>query len=601
MRFSSFTRGHRGSGIGGTAATILGILELLISLHAEEATAEQPAPASSQAYDLGHLGRYPVQHFKSFEHIAPRPNMIRQDDRCSRSLLTFLSPHGSAEQAIQPQATILDHNGRLIWTSGWDKKQIYNLMAQEYKGRKYITFWAGKTVVGGHGAGSYYMLDETYNMTRRIQAKNGLKGDFHEFRITPEGTALITVYDVQEADLSGFGKERGPIRDSVFQEIDIETGQLVFEWRASKHVSIADTHRDIGEEGEPNGKPFDWFHISSVDKDAQGNYLISSAHLHSIFCISGQNGEVIWTLGGKGNNFKDLSGGKATNFAFQHDARWDNNYSELTLFDNSREAHPRGVRLRVDTDVMGVELITEYASPTHAPAASPGSLQNLPNGNVLVGYGSSGSFAEFTRDGKVLCETHFGPQSRSGTSAIRSYRVLKFAWHSAPETQPDLTTSQDDASVWRAYASWHGSTEVSDWVLQGSSDPAVGKWKTLASKAKDGFEADFLLEADHSKYIRVVAMDSRGNALSTSEPAETRMDIQMHKVDGSRAAFEYRNARARAWLAGLATGWGIATLALVFRHALEAWFTRRRRMVGHAVAKGEKEDARGPDAPPLPC
>ncbi|EFY91694.1 hypothetical protein MAC_02284 [Metarhizium acridum CQMa 102] len=520
------------AGFATTVATIFPVLNLVISLHACAANAEQPVYVSSGSYDEGNLGKYPVQEFKSIQLIAPRPNIVRQDSRCTKNLLTFFSPRGYAEQAQHAQATILDHNGHLVWTSGWDNKQIYNLMAQEYKGHKYITFWAGNDAVGGHGAGSYYMLDETYNMTRRLHAANGMKGDLHEFRFTPQGTALITVYDVQEVDLSSLGKNTGPIWDCLIQEIDIETGDLVFEWRASKHLNIADTFRDIGGEGEPGGAPFDWFHINSIDKDAQGNYLISSRYLNSIFYIDGKTGSIIWTMGGKGNVFKDLSGGKATNFAFQHDARWDNDYKEITLFDNSHDggplenAHPRGIRLGVDQLFMTVRLVTEYKNPTHVPAASQGSMQNLPNGNVLVGYGFSGLFTEFTRDGKVLCETHFGPQSGFGTGDVQSYRVLKFDWQSFPETNPDLAISQDDGMVWRAYVSWNGATDVSAWVLQGTDNPNAGKWRVIEKKTKSGFETNFLLEAAHPDYVRAVALDARGNILGSSEPANaTRVKI----------------------------------------------------------------------------
>ncbi|KAK2608483.1 hypothetical protein QQS21_002945 [Conoideocrella luteorostrata] len=532
MRLLSPRQSYHDAGLAATAAPALYVLNLLVSLYAGAAKAEQPPFLSSGAYDLGSLGKYPVQQFKSVELTAPRPNLVRQSGRCSKDLLTFLSPRGSADQATHPQATILDHNGQLVWTSGWDHKQIYNLMAQDYRGNRYITFWAGNDAVGGHGAGSYYMLDETYNMTQRIHAANGLKGDLHEFRFTPEGTALITAYDVRDIDLSGLGKKIGPIWDSVFQEIDIETGDLVFEWRASDHVSIADTYRGIGEEGEPNGAPFDWFHINSVEKDAKANYLISSRYLHSIFYINGRTGDILWTLGGKRNQFKDLSGGKATDFAFQHDARWDNNYEEITLFDNSHEggplesAHPRGVRLYVNQVTMTAELLTEYKNPTHVPAQSQGSMQTLPNGNVLLGYGFSGLFTEFTRSGKILCETHFGPQSRFGTGDVQSYRVLKFNWHSVPETEPHLVISQDDALMWRAYASWNGATEVSDWVLQGMDDGTAGKWIVLEKKAKSSFETDFILRSDLPEYIRVMALDARGNTLSTSPPRDaTKVDI----------------------------------------------------------------------------
>lgn len=532
------------TGMAATAATLLHVLNLLISLYAGVANAEQPVYVSSEAYDLGQFGKYPVQEFKSVELLAPRPNVIRKDSRCSKNMV-FLSPRGYGEQAKHPQATILDHNGQLVWTSGWDNKQIYNLMTQEYRGHNYITFWAGDDTVGGHGAGSYYMvcycllfrakfrilpltllkLDETYNMTRRLHAANGLAGDLHEFRFTPQGTALITVYDVQEVDLSTLGKKTGPIWDCVIQEIDIETGDLVFEWRASQHVNIADTYRIIGGEGEPGGAPFDWFHINSVEKDAQGNYLTSSRYLNSIFYIDGKTGSVIWTMGGKGNKFKDLSGGKATNFAYQHDARWDNDYKEITLFDNSHDndhldsINPRGIRLHVDQVLMTAELLTEYKNPTHVPAASQGSMQNLPNGNVLLGFGFSGLFTEFTRDGKVLCETHYGPQVGFGSGDIQSYRVLKFDWQSFPETDPDLAISQDGGMLWRAYASWNGATDVSSWVLQGTDNPNSGKWKVIEKKTKSGFETDFVLEAEHPDYIRVVALDSRGNTLGSSQPA----------------------------------------------------------------------------------
>jgi hypothetical protein len=73
--------------------------------------------------------------------------------------------------------------------------------------------------------------------------------------------------------------------------------------------------------------------------------------------------------------------------------------------------------------------------------------------------------------------------------------------------------------LWRAYASWNGATDVSAWVLQGTNNPNVGKWRVLEKKAKSGFETDFLLEANHPGYIRAVALDSRGNTLATSQPS----------------------------------------------------------------------------------
>lgn len=357
-------------------------------------------------------------------------------------------------------------------------------------------------------------------MTHCIHAANGQKGDLHEFRLTSKGTALITAYDIRIVDLTPLGMKMGPVWDCVFQEIQIDTGDLVFEWRASDHLRVEESR-------VPNSRPsspFDWFHINSVDKDPKGNFLVSSRYFHSIFYIDGKTGEVIWTLGGKNNNFTDLSGGKATNFAYQHDARWDNDYREITLFDNShasgplKKAHPRGVRLGVDQVAMTVEVLTEYKNPTHVPALSQGSLQTLPNGNVLIGFGQTALFAEFTHDGQVLCETHYGPQSRFGKGDVQSYRVLKFHWQASPITDPDLAVSRNGAMGWRAYASWNGATKVSDWILQGTDNLAAGKWRVLDKQAKNGFETDFIMKSKHPDYIRALALDSMGNTLGSSQP-----------------------------------------------------------------------------------
>ena len=46
------------------------------------------------------------------------------------------------------------------------------------------------------------------------------------------------------------------------------------------------------------------------------------------------NGEVLWNLGGKLNEFTDLSHGAAMDFSWQHDACWHND-TIITLFDNA--------------------------------------------------------------------------------------------------------------------------------------------------------------------------------------------------------------------------------------------------------------------------
>jgi hypothetical protein len=365
-------------------------------------------------------------------------------------------------------------------------------------------------------------LDSSYNEVYKFGAANGFDGDLHEFRITPEGTALITVYEIIDADLTPFGHEAdGKIWDSLIQEIDLETGQLIFQWRASEHHELTETMRDI-----PNADPFDWFHINSIDKDLQGNYLVSSRYLHALTYISGWTGEIIWVLGGKRNNFTDLSDGRATGFMYQHDARWEDDYTTITLFDNGAEdghlvePYTRGMRIKIDQDAMTAELVLEYINPHHIHAVSQGSLQVLPNGNVLMGYGNSGAMTEYASNGTVLCDVHFGPQDWFTSGDIQSYRTYKFDWVGKPATRPDvaietLTLSETEMTI--LYVSWNGATEVRRWVLQGTDDVQRGRWEDLLVEEKDGFETQIIIPDAAPTYVRVCGRDQDGKLLGDSD------------------------------------------------------------------------------------
>jgi hypothetical protein len=220
-----------------------------------------------------------------------------------------------------------------------------------------------------------------------------MNADLHEFLLTPDGTALMTVYQKYQYDMSGwrtFDATSDPndedpnwIWDCVLQELSVDTHDILFEWRASDHVNVDDTYHLVRQTGN-HEDPFDWFHMNSIQKDELGNYLVSARYTHSIYYIDGKTGEAIWVLGGKRNIFMDLSNGTALNFAWQHDARFvlpelvaktyvappeQPGYSTrlLSLFDNAAEDqnyvygmdHSRGLLLEVTFPTPGYESTSE--------------------------------------------------------------------------------------------------------------------------------------------------------------------------------------------------------------------------------------------------
>lgn len=357
----------------------------------------------------------------------------------------------------------------------------------------------------------------------KFGAANNLDGDLHEFRITPQGTALITVYEVIPADLTAFGHEAdGKIWDCLIQEIDLATGNLLFQWRASEHHEVTETMRDI-----PNPDPFDFYHINSIDKDPKGNYLVSSRFLHTVTYISGETGDIIWILGGKRNMFKDLSEGKATRFMYQHDARWQDDYTTITVFDNGAEdghyvePFTRGIRIKIDQVAMTAELVNEYVNPHHIYGMSQGSLQVLPNGNVLMGYGNTGAMTEYSANGTVLCDVHFGPRAWFGSGDIQSYRTFKFDWVGRPDAKPDvavLPSADPESNVTSFYVSWNGDTEVRRWVLEGTDEVERGSWMVIDDLERDGFETQFMIEFGDPHFVKAKGLDKNGKVLTETDP-----------------------------------------------------------------------------------
>lgn len=368
-----------------------------------------------------------------------------------------------------------------------------------------------------------------------------MEGDFHEYTITERGTALLTVYSIAPADLSSLGiMTEGWIYDSIFQEIDIASGELLFEWRASDHYAANETFKPLGSTGRTPTTAFDFFHINSVDKDDSGNYYISSRFMHTITCIS-PAGEVLWVLGGRRNAFTDLSGGDAISFSWQHHANLHKN-GTMTIFDNGKYQkwyqggigggeYSRGLLLSLDTKEMTVDLLQEYVNPHMYGAPSQGSIQILPeSGNVLVGWGYHGAYTEYTHDGETLCNIHITPSIIFDLGWVHSYRAFRTnIWIGKPTVPPAISYKAGNSKL---YVSWNGATEVDHWVLQvADNSPANGlAFINAIVSPKRHFETSIDVPKGSYRYLRVAAADRNGNILGhTAVVSREKGNTPSHK------------------------------------------------------------------------
>jgi len=345
------------------------------------------------------------------------------------------------------------------------------------------------------------VVDRSYVELARIRAGGSYQADLHELVITPAGTALLVAYDEVTADLTPVGGTgTGKVLDSIVQEVDIATGQVLLEWHSLDRVALDESHAAL----PAAGQPFDYFHINSVDVDADGNLLVSARNTWAVYKIDRTSGQVIWRLGGKRSDF--AMGNKAR-FAWQHDARRQPD-GTLTLFDDGAspqvEARSRGLVLKLDEARRASSVEREY---THDRllSGSQGNMQVLANENVVVGWGSQPCVSEYTRRGELVFDARLVPQAQS-------YRAYRFPWSGQPLDRPSVAVEGGAGGSALVHASWNGATDVAVWeVLSG----APARMRPVRTAPRRGFETSIAVPGG-DPYVAVRANDASGRVLGES-------------------------------------------------------------------------------------
>lgn len=568
-------------------------------------------PQDAVWYDWGWYGLHPEQHYESFGASPPRPYLLQQDERCSSITtnkdddgqdLVFVGPRGLA--VTTPGPIVYDTRGHLVWMdTRWGEAMDFKV--QRYNGESYLTFWHG-TDNGTFGEGQYYMLNASYDVVRTVKPAptadgTQLLGDLHDFVITEAGTALMTIYQTRPRDMTAkYGIESGWIFDSLFQEVDIATGQLVFQWRASDHFAVQDTFAPLKRGfGKHAAKAFDFFHINSVakmpNKDGRGDYIVSSRYMCAVICVSGTTGDVLWQLGGRNNSFEDLSDGQATNLHWQHHAVWHEDTQELSVFDNGAydkletAEYSRGMRIRLglDSTPPTVELVQAYVAPQKLLAQSQGSVQVLSETDtVLVGWGHIPAYTEFdSKTGSPLCDVHLCPLGFAALGWCKNYRTAKHHWVGKPSTLPSIAMRPAEHAV---YVSWNGATEVRSWQLQTRVNSKSEFVNHGPAVAKNDFEARLDVPSS-AKTVRIAALDRHGKVLAYSEAVSTAEStvVAAMAAPPPKETLRGRLLRLASYITlGVVAGCVLAYLVLIRYRA--ATFAQARRVVCVIVAAASR-------------
>ncbi len=292
-----------------------------------------------------------------------------------------------------------------------------------------------------------YEIDQLSRPQVQYTSTVGIPLDHHELRVLPNGDFLMLSDVIRTGvDLTGV-LSYGPgssLIDCSIQEVS-PSGTVVWQWNATDHfdpVQDSTWPQTVVVSGE---NVLDAFHCNSIDPAANGDLLVSSRHMDSVFYVSKATGQVVWKMGGAtytkdAATYIQIEGDPETAFYGQHDARFQPD-GTISLFDDHSHmtAGPaRGVVYDVDVREGTATVVWQRAGAVSSSAT--GSFRRYADGTSVIGWGiaSSGTslvLTEVDAMGNALLDIGFN-------APLTSYRAIK-----VPLTAFDLETLRQTAGT----------------------------------------------------------------------------------------------------------------------------------------------------------
>jgi hypothetical protein len=254
--------------------------------------------------------------------------------------------------------------------------------------------------------------------------------------------------------------------------------------------------------------------VNSIDLPGDGTFVVSMRNTWAAYKVNIKSGAIEWTLGGRHTTFKL---GKDADFQWQHHVALYPGTPYLTVFDDhccqitgggtyvSPTAPSRGLVLKLDLHARTATFAGAYGHGNDFDSEYMGSIQPLPGGNELVGWGSQPFLSEYTASGQLLLDAAL-------PNPDISYRATLQPWEGLPPYPPAGRALQKDGKT-TVYASWNGATRVASWRVLGGQNTAG--LRVVARRPKSGFETAIPLPQSYISFA-VQALDARGRAIGVS-------------------------------------------------------------------------------------
>lgn len=135
---------------------------------------------------------------------------------------------------------------------------------------------------------------------------------------------------------------------------------------------------------------------------------------------------------------------------------------------------------------MTARTVAEYFHPESVDAGAMGGFQPLPNGNVMVAWGHSPGFVEYTSDGRPVMDVQRGKLGVESQNDMFAYRVNKGQWQGRPKWPPSVAMDSPAGTTENAtvYVSWNGATDVAQWAIVSPLPPFLPVFILIISSSQ---------------------------------------------------------------------------------------------------------------------
>ncbi|MEC7241796.1 MAG: aryl-sulfate sulfotransferase [Myxococcota bacterium] len=283
------------------------------------------------------------------------------------------------------QVYVMDREGNIVW---WREGEGANLSTQ-------MVFADDKSSF------SYNSFDRDFAVDNSKVIRVGVDGEVletidtpnghHAFAWLPNNVLAYLAIDVRETD------EFGPVvGDTVM--VDDGTGPVPLYSTWDDPRVLLEEHRQWDNEFYPQG--IDWTHANYLSYNEERNSLtISFANAEAVIEVDATTGEHLRSIGQDGTHSVEEG-----LLGRPHAGYWTDS-GTLMVFTTPLWGAGKssiGVELAFDDEAKTAEVVWEYGYELGYNTIVMGESTRMPNGNVLMNFGSTGIVEEVTPEGQPV-------------------------------------------------------------------------------------------------------------------------------------------------------------------------------------------------------